>query len=101
MILGEIISKSGRNIALTSERWNHIVLRHPEMSAYLEEVKMVLQNPTVIIQDYFDQNIKFYQKYYKEEKCYITLVIEEQKGFIITAYTTNSPKRGYILWQKK
>ena len=101
MKLIDVFSKRSRQVTLTAERWNHIVLRHPEMDIYLDELKKVLQNPDLIIQDNLDFNIIFYHKYYKEEKQYIVLVVEEEKEFIITAYITQKPKRGTVLWQKK
>jgi len=101
MILLQTFSKKGVKITLTTERWNHIIMRHPEMDKSLEDIKEVLQNPDIIVQNSFDQTIIFYHKYYKEDKLYIVLVVEEKKGFIITGYTTPLPKRGRILWQKK
>src|SRR3989344_8096183 len=94
MLIFETVSKRGVKILLTSERWNHIVMRHPETEEYFEDIKEVLQNPSLLVQNAFDRAIIFYHKYYKEEKLYLVIVVEEEKGFILTAYTTNSPKQG-------
>lgn len=101
MELWEVFTKRGRRIALNAERWNHLVLRHPEMSEHLEEIKEVLQDPDFIVKDNFQPNIFLYHKYYKVQGIFIVTVIDEERGFILTSYTTNMIKRGTILWQKK
>ena len=101
MILWEVFTKRGKRIVLNTERWNHLVLRHPEMNEYLEEIKEVLQNPDIIIKDNFEDNVILYHKYYKVKGIYIVIIVDEEKGFILTSYTTDTPKRGIILWQKK
>lgn len=101
MNLVEVITKREKRICLSSESWNHLVLRHPEMSSYLEAVKDVLTDPDLLVQSTIEPNIVLYHKYYKEEAIYIILVVEEEKGFVITGYVSDQPKRGIILWQKK
>ena len=82
--------KSGRNIYLTDERWKHINKDHPEVAPYLEEIKETLKNPIKITAYEFDENVKYYYKYFKErEKAKYLLVIVKylnNYGFIITAY---------------
>jgi len=97
----EVITKTGKRVCLSSESWNHLVLRHPEMSSYLEAVKDVLVNPDLLVQSNVEPNIVLYHKYYKEEAIYVVLVVEEVKSFIITGYTSDYPKQGVILWQKR
>ncbi len=101
MILWDVLTKRGKRIILSTERWNHLVLRHPEMNEYLEEIKEVLQNPDCIVKDNFEPNVVLYHKYYKVQEIFIVTVVDEGKGFILTSYTTNTLKRGIILWQKK
>ena len=101
MILWDVFTKRGKRIVLSTERWNHLVLRHPEMDEYLEEIKEVLQNPDFIVNDNFEHNVVLYHKYYKVRGIFIVTVIDEEKGFILTSYTTDTPKRGAILWQKE
>lgn len=101
MILWETFTKRGKRIILNTERWNHLVLRHPEMNEYLEEIKETLQNPDIIVKDNFEPSVILYHKYYKVRGIYIVTVVDEDKGFILTSYTTDTPKRGIILWQKR
>ena len=85
----ETKDKSGRNIYLTDERWKHINQEHSEVAPYLEEIKETLKNPVKITDYEFDENVKYYYKYFKERKAKYLLVIVKylnNHGFIITAY---------------
>ena len=62
MFLLDIITKRGKRITLPVERWNHLVLRHPEMSQYLQEIPLVLQDPDIIIQNNTDPAVFLYIK---------------------------------------
>lgn len=77
MIIWEVFTKRGKRIILNSERWNHLVLRHPEMNKYLEEIKEVLHNPDIIVRDNFEDNVILYHKYYKVQGTYIVTVVDE------------------------
>ncbi len=101
MLILDLFTKRDKKIILSSERWNHLVLGHPEMSAYLEEFPAILQNPDVIVQSTIDHNTVLYHKYYKVTNTFIVIVVNEEKSVIITAYTTDAIKRGIILWEKK
>jgi len=89
----ETKDKSGRNIYITSERWRHI-LKHPEMSDKIEEIKETLLSPTKITIAYYDPNVRFYFRYYKERKEYLFISVKylNGKGYIITSFYTDKIK---------
>ena len=57
-------SKNNVSIRLTTERWKHIVTRHPEMLDQKEHVLETIGDPYVIQQGDFDEliAIRFYEK---------------------------------------
>lgn len=57
-------SKNNVSIRLTTERWKHIVTRHPEMLDQKEHVLETISNPYVIQQGDFGEliAIRFYEK---------------------------------------
>ena len=95
--VSEISDKSGRNIYLTQERWNHIKSDHPEMSTELESIKSTISSPEFIRKSEYDENVRFYYTYYKNRKSqakYLLTAIKylNGKGFVITAFYTNKVK---------
>lgn len=66
---------------------------------------MILLNPDVIIRSRTDPDVELFYKYYEvtpvDEKylCIVVKVVHEP--FIITAYFTDTIKRGEILWEKQ
>lgn len=92
----EIFDKSGRRIHLSKERWNHILLEHPDISDKLEEIKQILEKPDVVMPHKFDISMRNYYKYYKSEKSYFMISVKylNGDGFVATAfYTTKITKR--------
>ncbi|MFN0034061.1 MAG: hypothetical protein ACKVUS_03275 [Saprospiraceae bacterium] len=103
------ISKNGVQIRLTEERWQHIIVGHPEMTNHLFDVLETVENPETI---YFGnggallavKNLKidpdkFIVVAYKELPDQSGILID---GFIITAYSSknaNSFQKRPIAWQ--
>ncbi|HLC56454.1 MAG TPA: PBECR2 nuclease fold domain-containing protein [Candidatus Nanoarchaeia archaeon] len=85
--------KTGRMIILSMERWKHI-LKHPEMSDKLEEIKECLINPDVVIESRTDKNVRIYYRYNKNIKEYLLVSVKylNGKGFIITSFYTDKIK---------
>lgn len=93
MILLKIITKLGKEVTLSSERWNHIVARHPELAGMLEELGKAVSEPNIIIRS---DEAYIYQR--KNDSEYFTVVVDEKQTFIITAFISDAPKRGEIIW---
>lgn len=81
-------------IRLTTERWNHITKRHPEMETEKERILETLQHPDFIQEGDFGTSlaVKYYEKTPLTSK-YLVVVYKEEKdkndGFILTAYFAN------------
>lgn len=101
-----IIVKSHNNIPirLTTERWQHIIMRHPEMVNQREYLLETITSPDLIQRGDFDPPIaiKFYKKTPLTSK-YLVVVYKEltNDGFVITAYYTVKPsERRQIVWKQ-
>lgn len=101
-----IIVKSKNNIPirLTFERWNHIIMQHPEMEGQKERVLETTSEPQFIQQGDFGELIavRFYETTPLTSK-YLIVVYKESMtdGFIITAdYAVKSSTRRTIVWKQ-
>ncbi len=86
----EVVDKSGRKIHLSKERWEHITVKHMNTSDKLEDVKRALTNPTLIIPQKYNEDIKNYYFYYKLEKEYLLVSVKylNGTGFVATSFIT-------------
>ena len=95
-----------RQIRLTDERIEHIEVDHPEMFGQIKKIEDTLQNPDIIIKSRTDSDVELFYRHYDvtpvTEK-YLCVVVKVLVGnlFIITAYFTDTIKRGDALWEKK
>lgn len=96
----------GRQIRLTDERQEHIKVDHPEMFGQIEKIQDTLSNSDIIIRARTDSDVELFYRHYDvtpvTEK-YLCVVVKVLVGnlFIITAYFTDTIKRGEALWEKK
>ena len=95
-----------RRIRLTGEREEHIESDHPEMSDQIAKVRGALLNPDMIIRSKTDPEAELFYRHYNTTpvtKKYLCVVVKSiiEDLFIITAYFTDSIKRGETLWEKK
>jgi len=95
-----------RNIRLTDERLEHIELDHPEMSGQIDKIAETLQNPEIVIRSRSDSEVELFYRYYSETPVgdkYMCVIVKGRGEdlFIITAYFTDTMKRGETLWQKR
>jgi len=95
-----------REIRLTDERQEHIETDHPEMSGQVGKIQETLSNPDIIVRSRTDPDVELFYRHYD-----ITPVTEKYLGvvvkalvrdmFIITAYFTDTIKKGEVLWERK
>lgn len=95
-----------RVIRLTDERQEHLETDHPEMNEEMDRVGEVLRAPERIVESRTDPSVELYYRFYEQTpvtKKYLCVVVKnsEADGFIITAYYTDTIKKGNILWPKK
>ncbi len=94
-------------IRLTPEREEHIKTDHPEMSGHIDKIQFTLLNPDIVVRSNSDPDSMLYYKYYNTTPVgikYLCVVVKIKlinDRFIITAYFTDTIKRGLILWKKK
>lgn len=91
----------GRNVRITKERLNHILMVHPEMKKLEDKISHVLKDPDYIKQSTYDEEVILYYKYFTSIKKYITVVVKRDMYFVLTSYITNRIKEGDVLWRKK
>ena len=96
----------GKTVGLTAERLEHI-REHPEMVGLESEISRVLASPQCVLESQTDSAVKLFYDFYSQTivggKLLCVVVrysIEPPDAFIVTAYLTNKPKQGTILWQK-
>ena len=95
-----------RRVRLSDERQEHIESDHPEMSGQIAKIRETLLNPDIIISSKTDIEAELFYRDYNitpVTKKYLCVVVKSitEDLFIITAYFTDSIKRGEILWEKK
>jgi len=93
VIILTVETRLGNRVSLTEERWNHIVSRHPEMAGYLEQVKYTLETPDCVL---FNNESYLYHKKLKD---YLIVAVDGNQKFIITAFISDTMKKGDIIWK--
>jgi len=98
-------SQNGVLVRLTTERWQHITYRHPEMAEQRERVLETLADPELIQQG--DYGVLLAIRFYVETPLtskYLVVVYREtdrNDGFILTAYFTSRPSANRVtLWKR-
>jgi hypothetical protein len=92
----------GLELRLTEERLEHI-LEHPEMSDREAWIEETLLSPEQVLESLFDPEVRLYYRFYRMTVVgdkYLCVVIKMNQGdaFVLTAYLTDSVKRGSRLW---
>jgi hypothetical protein len=94
----------GRTVRLTDERWRHI-LEHAEMVGMDEAVSQTLRDPQPVIRSRTDATARLNYRYYFRTLAgdrWLCVVVKysETDAFVLTAYLTDKPKKGEVLWRK-
>ena len=106
-MIGAVISKNGKEIRLTAERWTHIVEAHDYMAGNQDLVFETIEAPDIIVKGERDEMIalKRYAKTSISSKTVVVIYKEiKEGGFVITAFMTSRPekiqKKGMI-WERQ
>jgi hypothetical protein len=92
----------GLEIRLTDERLEHI-LEHPEMVGREGAIEETLRSPERVVQSVFDPKARLYYRFYRvtevgpKHLC-VVVKISQDDAFVVTAYLTDSVKRGWSVW---
>ena len=94
----------GREVRLTDERLEHI-FEHAEMTGREAAIAETLAAPGHVIESLSDSEIWLYYRSYKRTLVgdkYLCVVVKVTSGdaFVVTAYLTDSVKRGRRLWPR-
>jgi len=95
-----------RRIRLTDERQEHIEADHPEMSGQIGRIQDTLLSPDIVVRSIADPDVELSYRHYDTTPVtdkYLCVVVKVLIGnlFILTAYFTDTIKRGEVLWERK
>ena len=94
----------GRHVRLTAERRKHI-LEHPEMREWVKNVPAVLAGPDRVVRSRFDPESELFYMWKTRTRvgpkyfC-VVVVAKLDDAFVLTAYLTDTVKKGEVLWPK-
>ena len=94
----------GRSIRLTDERLAHI-LEHPEMKGMETEIERTLRSPEIVVRSASDAGTALHYRFYIGTRVgdkWLCVVVKyrEEDAFVLTAYLTDRPKKGELLWPR-
>lgn len=97
-----ITDYQGLAVRLTDERLSHI-LEHPEMVDRQCAIAETLKHPALVIQSMSDDAAHLYYRFYAGTTAgdkFVCVVVKIRPGdaFVLTAYLTDKPKKGTVLW---
>ena len=95
----------GTDIRITKERLSH-VLEHPEMAGEERRIAETLAQPDIVVQSASDPEVRLYHRLYETATVgakHLCAVVKWRDGdaFLVTAYFTDRPKRGAVLWTNR
>ena len=105
-MIGSVISKNGKEIRLSEERWYHIVESHDYRAGNQDIIFETLESPDIIVEGRKEEFIalKYYTKTSISEKHAVVIYKEqENQGFVITAFMTSKPEsimQKGVIWKK-
>lgn len=95
----DVISKLGRRIRTTRRHWEHIVNKHESIIGLEKEVKATLVNPIYVRLSKEDEMVYLYYAHYGKYLMCVVCRHLNSDGFIITAYLTDSIKKGVAIYE--
>jgi len=95
-----------RQVRFEDERHEHIQSAHPEMFDQVGRIEETLLNPDIFIKSRTDSEVELFYRHYRktpvtEKFLCVVIKVSGNDFFIITAFFTDTKKRGEILWKKK
>ncbi len=99
-ILFEVATPLGFTVRTSSEYWEKIITKHPDLGERLELIKSALAAPDEIRRTGRDVGILLFCR--ATEKRWAVAVARRLngEGFLITAYQTDAIKEGETIWRK-
>jgi len=102
MILDIVESINGVPIRLTDERWyEHIVNKRPRMSGYRQAVLDTVSDPEFILRGTEGSKVAILNTGRNQWLHVFYIELNQDDGFIISAYIKNSFNRNQIIWRRE
>ena len=98
-----LLDYQGSSIRFTEERRYH-VLKHPEMRDLEQEIDRTLSDPDSVVESSTDGTVRLYYRFLLDTLVgdkWLCVVVKSlsNMNFVLTAYVTDRPKQGKLLWQ--
>jgi hypothetical protein len=95
----------GRTVRFTTERRRHILKHHPEMMEWVDKIGTVLARPERVVRSRSDPEAELYYVWQtrtrvRSKYLCVVVIVREQDAFVLTAYLTDSIKKGQVLWPR-
>jgi len=95
----------GIAVRFTDERLAHI-LSHPEMLEMEREIEKTVAQPEHVVKSRSDAEARLYYRFYPRTRVgekYLCVVVKVRgtDAFVLTAYLTDTVKKGEALWNEK
>ena len=88
-------------VRLTEERWFHIVENHNDLAGRYDDILIAIENPDIVQQGYRDALLAIKRIKMNRWLVVVYKEIDDDDGFVVTAYQTSKIKLGGVLWRKK
>jgi hypothetical protein len=101
-VLFEVLTPLGFRVRVTRQRWELITAtKHPVMAGREDVVKATLGNPEQVRQSRSDPEVLLFYRAEGSRRwvCAVTKLAAD-RGFLITAYPTDTIKEGTQIWPK-
>lgn len=95
-----------RTVRLSEERLEHFENDHPEMTGQVDKVEETLSQPEIVVRSRTDSEAELFYRHYLmtpvgEKYMCVVVKVRFDDVFILTAYFTDSIKKGDVLWEKQ
>ncbi len=109
--LFEISDKDGNVVQLTTERSElHVVVRHPEVEPYLEQIKQLIESPNIVTKD--SRGVYHLSRLAAVEESrfrglYLEVVVRYRRrssgaeGEVLTIFFNARPPKGDLEWIRR
>jgi hypothetical protein len=95
---------NGDQVILSANLLMAIITKHPETSAFVEKIGLVLADPDEIRASNYDERCVLYYRYSEDvlDGKWLVVVVKylEDARYISTFYITDRMKSGAVLWTR-
>lgn len=88
-------------IRLTAERWYHIVENHDDVAGHYDDVLETIENPDLVLRGYKGALIAIRGAGRGRYFCVVHRELNEDDGFVISAFFTTEINKRQIIWPSK